>query len=141
MQLVEHGKIELEAPLAGYLPYFRLDDERYREMTIRQVLSHTAGMPDMDESEYDELVAHPEVDEGAAERYVRRLSHLKLVAAPGERFFYSNIAYNVLGDLIAKLSGQSFEDYMKAHILQPAGMPDIWLFQESLTGRQKDPSR
>jgi CubicO group peptidase (beta-lactamase class C family) len=124
MQLVERGKIELDAPLAGYLPYFSLDDERYRLMTIRQMLSHTSGMPDMEESEYDELVSHPEVDEGAAERYVRGLSHLKLVAAPGERFFYSNIAYNVLGDLIAKVSGQTFEDYMKEHILQPAGMPD-----------------
>jgi CubicO group peptidase (beta-lactamase class C family) len=128
MQLVEHGKIELDAPLAGYLPYFRLDDPRYKEMTIRQVLSHTAGMPDMDESEYDELVAHPEVDEGAPERYVRGLSNLKMVAAPGERFFYSNIAYNVLGDLIAKLSGQTFEDYMKEHILQPAGMPNSTFF-------------
>ena len=123
MQLVERGKIDLDAPVAQYLPYFRLDDDRYREMTIRQMLSHTSGMPDMEESEYDELVAHPEVDEGAAERYVRGLSHLKLVAAPGERFFYSNIAYNVLGDLIAKVSGQTFEDYMKEHILRPAGMP------------------
>jgi len=128
MQLVEQGKIDLDAPLAGYLPYFRLDDPRYKEMTIRQVLSHTSGMPDMDESEYDELVAHPEMDEGAPERYVRSLSHLKMVAAPGERFFYSNIAYNVLGDLIAKLSGQTFEDYMKEHILQPAGMPDSTFF-------------
>ena len=123
MQLVEQGKIDLDAPLAGYLPYFRLDDPRYTEMTIRQVLSHTSGMPDMDESEYDELVAHPEVDEGAVERYVCGLSHLKLVAAPGERFFYSNIAYNVLGDLIAKVSGQTFEDYLTEHILRPAGMP------------------
>ena len=123
MQLVERGLIDLDAPVAQYLPYFSLDDARYKEMTIRQMLSHTSGMPDMEESEYDELVAHPEFDEGAAERYVRGLSHLKLAAAPGERFLYSNIAYNVLGDLIAKISGQSFEDYMREHILRPAGMP------------------
>jgi len=123
MQLVERGVIELDAPVAQYLPYFRLDDPRYKEMTIRQMLSHTSGMPDMEESEYDELVAHPEVDEGAPERYVRSLSHLKPIASPGERFFYSNIAYNVLGDLIAKVSGQTFEDYLCEHILRPAGMP------------------
>lgn len=123
MQLVERGVIELDAPVAQYLPYFRLDDPRYKEMTVRLMLSHTSGMPDMEESEYDELVAHPEVDEGAPERYVRGLSSLKPIASPGERFFYSNIAYNVLGDLIAKVSGQTFEDYLCEHILRPAGMP------------------
>ncbi len=123
MQLVERGVLALDAPVAQYLPYFRLDDPRYTEMTIRQMLSHTSGMPDMEESKYDELVANPEFDEGAPERYVRGLSHLKLASAPGERFLYSNIAYNVLGDLIAKVSGKSFEDYMVEHILRPAGMP------------------
>lgn len=123
MQLVERGKLDLDTPIAQYLPYFIMDDPRYQEMTIRQVLSHTSGMPDMEESEYDELVAHPEFDEGAPERYVRSLCHLKLAHAPGERFLYSNIAYNVLGDLIAKVSGQTFEDYMGDHILRPAGMP------------------
>jgi CubicO group peptidase (beta-lactamase class C family) len=124
LQLVEQGKLELDAPLIQYLPYFKLDDDRYPQITIRQVLSHTSGMPDMDENEYDELVAHPEYDEGAAERYVCALSSRKMIAAPGERFAYSNIAYNVLGDLIAKISGQTFECYMKEHILRPAGMPD-----------------
>lgn len=124
LQLIEQGKLELDAPLSQSLPYFRLDDERYRQITLRQVLSHTSGMPDMDENEYDELVAHPEYDDGAAERYVRALSSRKMIAAPGECFAYSNIAYNVLGDLIAKISGQTFEGYMKEHILRPAGMPD-----------------
>jgi CubicO group peptidase (beta-lactamase class C family) len=128
LQLVERGKLDLDAPVAQYLPYFRLDNERYKQMTIRQMLSHTSGMPDMEESEYDELVANPEWDEGAPERYVRGLSHLKPIASPGDRFYYSNIAYNVLGDLIAKASGQIFEDYLRDHILRPAGMPDSTFF-------------
>jgi CubicO group peptidase (beta-lactamase class C family) len=124
MQLVEQGKLRLDVPLVQYLPYFRLNDGRYPQITLRQILSHTSGMPDMDEDEYDDLVANPEYDEGAAERYVRALSSRKMVCAPGERFAYSNIAYNVLGDLIAKVSGQSFEVYMMENILRPAGMPD-----------------
>lgn len=128
MQLAEQGKIHLDAPLVQYLPYFKLEDERYPQITLRQILSHTSGMPDLDESEYDGLVSHPETDDGAAERYVRGLSSRKLAAAPGERFLYSNIAYNVLGDLIAKVSGQTFEAYMKEHILLPAGMPDSTFF-------------
>ena len=113
----------LDAPLVQYLPYFRLDDARCRQITLRQALSHTSGMPDLDEIEYVTLVSQPEVDEGAAERFVRGLSGRKLVASPGERFSYSNIAYNVLGDLLAKVSGQSFERLMRERILIPAGMP------------------
>lgn len=128
MQLVEQGRLNLDAPLIQYLPDFRLDDERYPHITLRQMLSHTSGMPDMDENEYDELVAHPEYDEGAPERYVRALANRKMIAAPGERFAYSNIAYNVLGHLIATLSGQPFEDYLQAHVLRPAGMPENTLF-------------
>lgn len=128
MQLVEQGKICLDAPLIQYLPYFKLDDERYPSITIRQMLSHTSGMPDMEESEYDQLVAHPEYDEGAAERYIRGLSPRKMAATPGERFLYSNIAYNVLGGVISAVSGQTFEAYMKEHVLLPAGMTDSTLF-------------
>lgn len=67
MQLAECGRIDLDAPLVRYLPYFQMDDARHRQITVRQMLSHTSGMPDLDESEYDELVAHPEWDEGAAD--------------------------------------------------------------------------
>jgi CubicO group peptidase (beta-lactamase class C family) len=128
MQLVEQGILDLDVPIVQYLPNFRLDDERYRQVTLRQMLSHTSGMPDMDEAEYDELVAHPEYDEGAPERYVRALSSRKIIAAPGERFAYSNIAYNVLGYLITTVTGQTFEDYMKEHILRPAVMPESTFF-------------
>jgi CubicO group peptidase (beta-lactamase class C family) len=124
VQLAERGKINLDAPLVQYLPYFQMDDERYRQITIRQMLSHTSGMPDIDESEYDEMVAHPEWDDGAAERFVRGLSNRKLIANPGERFSYSNIAYNVMGDMITKVSGKSFETYMVEQILIPSGMPN-----------------
>jgi CubicO group peptidase (beta-lactamase class C family) len=128
MQLVEQGRLDLDAPLVQYLPDFRLDDERYTQITLRQILSHTSGMPDMDEAEYDELVANPEVDEGAPERYVRALASRKMVASPGERFAYSNIAYNVLGYLIAKQNGQTFEQSLQEQVLRPAGMPDSTLF-------------
>ncbi|HLO30898.1 MAG TPA: serine hydrolase [Anaerolineales bacterium] len=124
MQLVEQGKLQLDTPLVHYLPDFRLDDERFIQITLRQMLSHTSGMPDMDELEYNELLAHPEYDEAALERYVHSLAGRKMIAAPGERFAYSNIAYNVLGHLIARTSGRTFEDHMKENILRPAGMTE-----------------
>jgi len=123
MQMAESGALDLDAPLVRYLPYFRMADERYRRITIRQALSHTSGMPDIDEIDYVTWMAHPEYDDGAAERFVRGLSDLKLLANPGERFAYSNIAYDVLGDLLAKVSGNSFEGLMRERVLIPAGMP------------------
>jgi CubicO group peptidase (beta-lactamase class C family) len=128
MQLVERVKLELDAPLVKYLPYFQMDDEHAKEITIRQVLSHTSGMPDIEEGEYIAWMQEPEYDDGAAERFVRSLSNKMLVAGPGEHFHYSNIGYDVLGDLLAKVSGQSFEDLMQERVLIPSGMQDSTFF-------------
>lgn len=118
MQLWEQGKIDLESPLIKYLPYFRMKDERYKAITIRQMLSHVSGMPDVEDYEWEK----PQYDDGALERYVRSLANLSLIAAPGTTFRYSNMAYEILGDVIAKVSGESFEDYVKHHILEPLDM-------------------
>lgn len=123
MQLAEKRKIDLDAPLVNYLPYFRLDDERYRTITIRQMLSHMSGIPDTVNYNWDK----PQYDAGALERFVRSVSDQKLVFVPGEKFAYSNTAYEVLGDVIAKVSGESFEDYVQHNILTPLGMKDSTL--------------
>ncbi|MGQ9905213.1 MAG: serine hydrolase domain-containing protein, partial [Anaerolineae bacterium] len=130
MQLAERGLIDLEAPVVRYVPYFRLDDPAdavrcYARITTRQLLSHTAGMPHLDEFEYYDLLDHPECDKGAAERYVCSLSNRALVSEPGTRFLCSNIGYDVLGALIARVTtGRPFEAYLREQVLAPAGMPD-----------------
>jgi CubicO group peptidase (beta-lactamase class C family) len=118
MQLVEQEKVDLDAPVTKYLPYFRLKDPRYKSITVRQMLTHTSGMPDVDDYHWDK----PELDDGALERYVRGLANEGLRFKPGSRFAYSNMAFEVLGDLIAKVSGKSFEDYVESNILTPLGM-------------------
>jgi CubicO group peptidase (beta-lactamase class C family) len=118
MQLWEKGKLDLDAPVVKYLPYFRVKDERYAAITVRQMLSHISGMPDVEDYEWDK----PQYDEGALERYVKSLTDKSLIAAPGATFRYSNMAYEVLGDVVAKVSGESFEDYVKRHILEPLRM-------------------
>jgi CubicO group peptidase (beta-lactamase class C family) len=118
IQLAERGKLALDAPVSTYLPYFRLKDARAGDITIRQMLSHTSGMPD----EVDYRWYAPEDDDAALERYVRSLADEELVAAPGEKYAYSNIAFEVLGDVIAKVSGETFETYIKTHILTPLEM-------------------
>ena len=120
VQLHERGKIDLDAPVTAYLPYFELDDPRHADITIRQMLNHTSGMPDVLDYEWDK----PQTDEGAAERYVRSLSDERMIFSPGEDFRYSNMAFDVLGDVIAKVSGVPFETYVKVNILDPLGMTE-----------------
>ena len=118
VQLVEKGQVDLNRPVVSYVPYFKLDDDRYRDITVQQMLSHISGMPDEEDYSWE----RPEEDDGALERYVRSLTGQKLLFAPGAKFAYSNIAFEVLGDLIAKISGQSFEDYVADNILKPLEM-------------------
>lgn len=120
MQLWERGKVDLDAPVTKYVPYFRIDDKRAAAITVRQMLTHTSGMPDVDDYEWN----HPQTDDAALERYVRSLStrRLTLLFDPGAHFAYSNMAYEVLGDLVSKVSGATFESYVAINILRPLGM-------------------
>ena len=120
MQLVERGKIDLDAPVTKYLRYFRLADPRYTSITIRQMVTHTSGMPDLTDAELSNMPKDD--DDGALERSVRSLKGKKLLWAPGAHFAYSNFAFDVLGDVIAKVSGMTFEDYVEQKILKPVGM-------------------
>ena len=118
MQLVEAGKVELDAPLTRYITWFRMKDPRASSITVRQLLTHVSGMPDVTDYDWD----HPQYDAGALERYIRGLADSSLSAAPGEKWDYSNIGFEVLAELIAVVSGQDFETYVREHILVPTGM-------------------
>jgi CubicO group peptidase (beta-lactamase class C family) len=120
MQLVERGKVGLDERLVSYLPYFSLADAEYKNITLRQILNHSSGMGDVENYEWDKAYAH----EDAAERWTRSLSNEKLIAMPGSAFHYSNMAYDLLADVVAKVTGESFEKYVKDHILTPLQMKE-----------------
>jgi CubicO group peptidase (beta-lactamase class C family) len=122
MQLVDLGLIDLDAPITDYLPYFKLADERYVDMTVRHILQHRSGLPESGDYMADWTGFQPESDDGALERYVRAMADKTLLFAPGQRQEWSDISFAVLGDVIAKVSGQSFEAYMQEHVLAPLGM-------------------
>jgi len=126
MQLVEQGKLKLDDPVERLLPYFRPADPRAARITVREMLTHTSGLPDVADYDWDK----PQNDDGALERYVRSLNDRKLLWDPGTRYAYSNLAFDVLGDVIAKVSGVSFEDYVRLHILQPLGMHESTLLMD-----------
>ncbi len=124
MQLHEQGKLDVDKPVVDILPYFVLVDNRYKNITIRQLASHISGMPDFDSDPWHD----PDYDEDALERFVRNfVSHKFLTHEPNTIYQYSNTGYEVLGDVIAKAAGISFEDYVWENILLPLGMVDSTL--------------
>lgn len=143
VQLVEQGKMDLDDSVTEFLPYFSMSDEGFRDITIRQMLNHTSGMPDVEDYAWN----NPEFDDGAAERSVRAMASEQLLWAPGTGYEYSNMAFDVIGDVIAKASGQSFEAYMRTNILEPLGMDDSsFIFPEinealRTTGHVGDPAQ
>ena len=78
MQLVEQNKMHLDSTVVSYLPYFKLDDDQYKNITIKQMLNHVSGMPDVQDYEWYK----PVYDEGALEQYVRSISSKKMRSAP-----------------------------------------------------------
>jgi CubicO group peptidase (beta-lactamase class C family) len=93
-------------------------DPRYREITLQQLLSHTAGMPDVDDYEWD----NPQTDAGALKRWVLELASAELLFAPGSDRKYSNIGFEVLGLVVQEVSGVSFEEYLHDNIFEPLQM-------------------
>lgn len=120
MQLVEAGKIELDAPVRRYLPWFRLaDPAASARMTVRHLLNQTSGLPMLPGMT---LLADFDDSPGVAEREARSLSTVKLPRSPGAAFEYSNLNYNLLGLIIESVSGEAYADYIQTHIFTPLDM-------------------
>ncbi|MFN8386209.1 MAG: serine hydrolase domain-containing protein [Anaerolineales bacterium] len=120
MQLVEAGKIKLDAPVQTYLPWFRVADANASAMiTIRQLLNQTSGLP---VSIGREQLANTNLRDSAIENNVRALAKIELIAPPGERYEYSNANYITLGMIIQAVTGQPYEAYIQEYIFQPLDM-------------------
>lgn len=133
MQLIEAGKLQVDDPFVKHVPYFEMEDPRYTDITIRHLLGHNSGLPELTDDIFFSEFMDPWYDDDCAERYVRSLkTGVTLNQDPGgDQFLYSDFGYDILADLIHKLTGELFEDYMKHHIFEPLGMKDsTFLFEE-----------
>ncbi len=115
MQLVEAGKVELDAPVQRYLPEFRVADPvASQQITVRHLLLHTSGIP---------LTAcDTRENANTLEQFVAELQTVQLDAPVGTRHNYCSGNYNVLGRMIEVVSGQSFGAYMQQQVFVPLEM-------------------
>jgi CubicO group peptidase (beta-lactamase class C family) len=119
-QLVERGAVAYHEKLGHYLNGFAAD---VAEVTVHQLLTHTSGLGDYmrDEAYWAEALEWTSVEE-TWERSMTYVRRDRLTFPPGTAYQYSNTAYHALGAVVAEVSGVSYYDYVRQHVLRAAGM-------------------
>lgn len=119
MQLVEKGKLDLDAPIQKYVPNF---PTKKFPITTRQLLAHLSGIRNYRPGEGERTNRYDTLTDA--------LSIFKddpLDSEPGTRFAYTTFGFTLLGVTIEAASGMTFEDYMREHIFKPAGMQHTYV--------------
>jgi CubicO group peptidase (beta-lactamase class C family) len=126
MQLVEAGKIDLDAPVQRYLPWFRVADPvASAHITVRHLLTQVSGL-----STSVGLQMFTDSPAETPEQYVRNLSTVTLTKPVGATFQYSNANYAILGLIVQVVSGAPFETYLQQHVLDPLQMHRSFVSRE-----------
>jgi CubicO group peptidase (beta-lactamase class C family) len=112
MQLRDEGKLDLEEPLSSYLP-----EAAHGSPTLRRMLAHASGLQREPPGEVWETLEFP-----GEEELLGRLAEAEQVLAPGTAWHYSNLAYALLGHVVARVSGGPFRDYVQERLLGPLGL-------------------
>jgi CubicO group peptidase (beta-lactamase class C family) len=112
MLLCEEGRLALDDPLERHLP-----DARFGELTLRRLLAHSSGLQREPPGEVWETLEFPKGDELLA-----RLADAELVLPAGERWHYSNLAYALLGEAVAHVSGTTFADFVGERLIEMQGL-------------------
>lgn len=118
LQLAEEGRIDLDRPVREYISWFELADEKAASaITVRQLLSHTSGIG----TDAEWRAASAAGGESIAQ-LVRKMRVIKPEGQPGSSFRYSNANYIILGEIIQKVTGTGYEDYMQKRVFEPLSM-------------------
>ncbi|MGB1201605.1 MAG: serine hydrolase [Cognaticolwellia aestuarii] len=115
MQLVEQGKLNLNSPISHYLSEI---PKNWGHITIRQLMSHTSGLPEILKDDIGNLLS----DKGPEDSW-QLVQSLPMEFAAGSKFKYNQTNYVVIGKLINKLSGLSFQEFIIENQLEKIGMP------------------
>lgn len=114
-QLVDQHLVDLDKPVIRYIPELRLSDPRATQaMTLRQLLSHTSGLPPDDQ--------WPQQVPATREGIVAEFAGMPITAEPGIRFRYCSRCIVLAAYVLERVTGQSWEAYTRTHIFEPLGM-------------------
>jgi uncharacterized protein YbbC (DUF1343 family)/CubicO group peptidase (beta-lactamase class C family) len=132
MTLVEDGKIRLQDRVAKFIPEFASGGGARDQVTIEELLTHRAGLvPD------DPMALYTGTRKEIFERKYRQ----PLANAPGARFVYSDVGFEVLGELVERVSGLPLDEYAKKRVFEPLGMKETGFRPLSPTPSSSSPSK
>jgi CubicO group peptidase (beta-lactamase class C family) len=119
MQLVEAGKLELDADIRSYLPWF---PDKGHTITTRHLMTHTSGIRHYVDGEFgpDDVLARQHFTDYASS--TKRWRDDALLFAPGTHWYYSSYGSGLLHGIIETVSAMTFENYLRQHLWTPAGM-------------------
>ena len=123
LQLEEKGLLNLDDPVSKYIPWFDVNYKGQKvDIKLSQLLYHTSGMP-------FKTIGDIPIDDSkdALEKTVRTFVGESLDFMPGEKYLYATINYDILGLVIQKVSGQSYEEYIKSNVLNQLGLSNTYL--------------
>ena len=119
MQLVDEGKLDLDAPVRKYVPEFRIADRGAAEqITVRQLTCHASGFE-------GDIFTDTGRGDDAIEKYVTTLHDVPQLFQPGERFSYNNAGYVVLGRIVEVLRGLPYGAALREHLARPLGLEHL----------------
>jgi CubicO group peptidase (beta-lactamase class C family) len=121
MMLVEEGKVGLDDPLTKYFPDAPAS---WKEVTVRELLSHTAGFGD-----YPRDFNFRK--DWTEEELLKLVESIPLAYTPGTKWEYSNLGYLTLGILIHRVTGEFYGDFLRQRIFQPLGMTSTRIISEA----------
>lgn len=119
MILVDRGLVDLDTPFVHYVPEFRMADDRYRDITIRMLLSHSSGLPGTDYRNASTLFPMA----GHVHQILTSLVDQRLKHAPGEMAVYCNDGFSLIELLVEAMTGLVYTDFVVREILIPLRMP------------------
>jgi CubicO group peptidase (beta-lactamase class C family) len=124
LQLVEQGRLDLDTPVVRYLPSLRLADaEATGSVTLRQLLTHTAGFYGDRFNDYG-----PGPD--ALTKAIAEFHSLRQYTPPGARWAYSNTGFQLAGAVAQEVMGQEFESLMRERVMEPLGITRTFYFAD-----------
>ncbi|MGH3508424.1 MAG: serine hydrolase domain-containing protein [Nocardioidaceae bacterium] len=116
MQLVDEGKVDLDATIRSYLPEFRIaDEDAAARITVRQLLTHTAGFE-------GDVFTDTGVGDDCIEKYLDILHDVPQLFPPGAMWSYNNAGFCVLGRLVEVLRGAPYDTCLREHLISPLGI-------------------
>lgn len=139
LRLISEDKLTLDTPLQQVLPELALRNPWLASdpVRIRHLLAHTSGLDNV--RFWQAFSLQPAPDTPLAAAFDGGGNLLRVRTRPGSRYAYSNMGYGLLGMVIEKVTGQPYERYLDAQLLQPLGMADSTFAFVSQTGAQADP--